>query len=263
MTARSDAFKRDLTVRWVANPVKGSAATFLWGPRQTGKTALLREQSADALFYDLLDTDLSADLAVRPGRLREEVLAQSPRTVVVDEVQGVPALIDEVLWLLEDALLGFTLEPWRRTKRRRLADTAKFYLFDIGIAKALNPETTQIAEGSDVYGRAFEHFLLNEVRACISYPDLGIPLSFWRTHSGFEVDLIVGDLQLALEFKSSRRLRQSDLKGLRALADEHVLGRAVVVCREDRPRRTEDGIDILPWRAFCEQLWAGDIIGLG
>ena len=381
---------RDLAVRWVTNPVKGSGATFLWGARQTGKTTLLRQQFPDARFYDLLDTDLSADLSVRPKRLREEVLAESPRTVVIDEVQGVPALIDEVHWLLEntstrfvlcgssartlrrrsrnllggraieqhllpltsheipeldllrlfnhgglpahylveepaplqrayvnaylkqeiidesatrnipafsrfmqvvglthgqqlnyanvaretgvsastvrnyfqileDTLLGFTLEPWRRTHRRRLAETAKFYLFDIGIANALNPETIQIVEGSDLYGRAFEHFLLNEVRARISYCDLGIPLSFWRTHSGYEVDLIIGDLEVAIEFKSSRRLRQSDLKGLRALAEEHSLGRAMVVCREDRARRTEDGIDILPWRTFCDRLWGGDI----
>ncbi len=164
--------------------------------------------------------------------------------------------------ILEDTLLGFALEPWKRARRRRLAETAKFYLFDIGIAKALHPEIAEIAEGSDVYGRVFEHFLLNEVRAHIAYCDLDIPLSFWRTHSGCEVDLIIGDLQVALEFKSSRQLRQSDLKGLRALAEEHVLGRAIVVCREGRPRRTEDGIDILPWQVFCEQLWAGDIVDL-
>ena len=161
--------------------------------------------------------------------------------------------------ILEDTLLGFTLAPWRRRQRRRLTDTAKFYLFDIGIANALNPETTQIAEGSDLYGRAFEHFLLNEVRARISYCDLGLPVSFWRTHSGYEVDLIVGDLDVAIECKSARRLRQSDLKGLRALAEEHTLGRAIVVSREEHVRRTEDGIDILPWREFCERLWGGDI----
>jgi predicted AAA+ superfamily ATPase len=165
--------------------------------------------------------------------------------------------------ILEDTLLGFTLEPWRRRGRRRLVETAKFYLFDIGIANALHPETTQVAEGSDVFGRAFEQFVLNEVRARISYADLDAALSFWRTHSGHEVDVIVGDLQVAVECKSSRRLRTSDLKGMRALMEEHSVGRAIVVCREAEPRRTEDGIDILPWRVFCDRLWAGDFEGIG
>ena len=72
MSARFEPFKRDLTIRWVPNPLKGSAATFLWGPQANGQNTLLREQLPDALFYDLLDTDLNADLTVRPHRLRED-----------------------------------------------------------------------------------------------------------------------------------------------------------------------------------------------
>ena len=154
---------------------------------------------------------------------------------------------------------GLIIHGGRIVSMRSLTDTAKFYLFDIGIANALNRETAQIAAGSDQYGRAFEHFVLNEVRARISYGDLGVPLSFWRTHSGYEVDLIVGDLEVAIECKSSRRVRQSELKALRALAEEHALGRAIVVSREEQVRRTEDGIDILPWREFCERLWQGGV----
>ena len=277
MSARFRTFSRDLALRWVTNPVKGSGATFLWGPRQTGKTTLLRAQLPDARFYDLLDTDLSADLSVRPGRPREEVLAESPQTVVIDEVQGVPALIDEVHWLLENTstrfvLCGSSARSLRRRSRGLLggrgieqhllpltsheipeldllrlfnhgglpayypvedpaplhrayvntylkqeiidesatrnipafsrfmqvvglthaqqlnyANVARETGVSASTAKALNPEATQIAEGSDLYGRAFEHFLLNEVRARISYGDLGIPLTFWRTHSGYEV----------------------------------------------------------------------------
>ena len=120
MSARFEPFKRELTVRWVPNPLKGSAATFLWGPRQTGKTTLLRQQLPDALYYDLLDTDLSADLTVRPRRLREEVLAQDPAVVVVDEVQSVPAFIDEVHWLLESTSTRFVLcGSSARSLRRR------------------------------------------------------------------------------------------------------------------------------------------------
>lgn len=117
-----------------------------------------------------------------------------------------------------------------------------------------------MTEGSDLYGRAFEHFLLNEVRAYIEYRKLEKGISYWRTSSGFEVDLIVGEMELALEFKADKRVRVEDLKGLRALSDEHRPGRMLVVAREERALKTEDGIEIVPWREFCAKLWAGELV---
>jgi predicted AAA+ superfamily ATPase len=160
--------------------------------------------------------------------------------------------------ILEDTLLGFTLEPWRR--KRRLVETAKFYVFDVGVANQLHPESSTIAEGSDRFDRAFEHFVINEVRAYLAYNRLDHPLAFWRTSSGFEVDLIVGDMDLAIECKSTREIRTADLKGMRALGEEHSTRRRILVSRVERPRRTEDDIEILPWSGFCRALWAGDMI---
>jgi predicted AAA+ superfamily ATPase len=162
--------------------------------------------------------------------------------------------------LLEDTLLGFTLDPWRRRRKRRLVETAKFYLFDIGVANQLHPESSVVAEGSDRFGRAFEHFILNEMRAYKAYKRLDIPISYWRTSSGFEVDLIVGNMELAIECKSTREIRAVDLKGLRALNEEHALKRKIVVSRVEKPRTTEDTIEILPWRTFCRDLWTGNLI---
>ena len=165
--------------------------------------------------------------------------------------------------ILEDTLLGFTLEPWRRKQKRRLVETAKFYLFDVGVANQLHPESPVIADGSDRFGRAFEHFVLNEVRACLAYRGLEHPIAFWRTSSGFEVDLIIGDMELAIECKSAREIRAEDLKGLRALGQEHAVRRRIVVSRVESPRRTEDGIEILPWQHFCRELWEGGLILAG
>ena len=163
--------------------------------------------------------------------------------------------------ILEDTLLGFTLEPWRRRKKRRLVETAKFYMFDVGVANQLHPEARIFDEGTDLYGRAFEHFILNEVRAWIEYEGLDLPLTFWRTSSGFEVDLIVGDLDAAIECKAGREVRGTDLKGIRALREEHRPRRSVVVSRVAEPLRTDDGIDIVPWSEFLRELWSGGIAG--
>lgn len=391
MTSRISKIERSLELSWVPNPITGSAAVFLWGARQTGKTTFLHDRYPDARFYDLLDTTLSAELSVRPRILREEVLAERPRIVVIDEIQHVPPLLEEVHWLLENTathfilcgssarklrrrsrnllggraidfhllplttheignvdlarilqhgalpihylvddpspllkayvhnyikaeiidesatrnipafsrflqvaglcngqqinyaniaretgvsastvrnyfqllentLLGFTLEPWRRRKRRRLVETAKFYFFDVGVANQLHPEAQIITEGSDRFGQSFEHFVLNEVRAYLSYNRLDHPISYWRTSSGFEVDLIVGNMDVAIECKSTREIRTADLKGLRALAEEHAPRRKLIVSRSEKPRTTDDNIEILPWRNFCRDLWDGKLI---
>ncbi|MBI5490600.1 MAG: ATP-binding protein [Deltaproteobacteria bacterium] len=161
--------------------------------------------------------------------------------------------------ILEDTLLGFELAPWRRQAKRRLVETAKFYVFDIGVANQLHPGLEAVVAGTDVYGRAFEHFVINEVRAFLSYGGRDDPLSFWRTSSGFEVDLIVGDMALAIEAKSATEVRGEDLRGLRALREERPVGRAIVVSREPAARTTDDGVEILPWREFCARLWAGTL----
>jgi len=96
MANRIASFGRDLMLSWVPNPVTRSAASFLWGPRQTGKTTLLHQQLPEATFYDLLDTELRAELSVRPRKLRGEILAAAPPVVVIDEIQEVPVLLDEV-----------------------------------------------------------------------------------------------------------------------------------------------------------------------
>ena len=105
------------------------------------------------------------------------------------------------------------------------------------------------------------HALSTEVRAWIEYEALDLPLTFWRTSSGFEVDLIVGDLDAAIECKSGREVRAADLKGIRALREEHRPRRSLGVSRVNEPRRTDDGIEIVPWSEFLSELWSGGITG--
>ncbi|MCA9759298.1 MAG: AAA family ATPase, partial [Candidatus Eisenbacteria bacterium] len=114
-------FKRELEIRWTRNPLTRSGAVFLWGPRQVGKTTLLRARLPEARYVDLLDTDLRAEFALRPRRFREEILAATPETVVVDEIQEVPNLLPEIHWLLENTPTLFVLCGSSARKLRRKA----------------------------------------------------------------------------------------------------------------------------------------------
>lgn len=92
---------------------------FLFGPRGTGKTAWIRSLLPKALTFDLLRTDVYQRLAAAPSRLREEIPEGYRDWVVIDEVQRVPALLDEVHALIEGRKLRFALTGSSARKLRR------------------------------------------------------------------------------------------------------------------------------------------------
>jgi len=108
-------FKRALNL-----PSPGTTTFFLWGPRQTGKTTLLRGKYPEALWVDLLKADEFRRYLQNPELLREALAARDPiRQVVIDEIQKVPQLLDEVHWLHENRGIRFALcgSSARKVKR--------------------------------------------------------------------------------------------------------------------------------------------------
>ena len=81
---------------------------FLFGPRQTGKTSLIRKTMGGVRRYDLLDSSVYLALSRNPGRLAQE-LAPDDRVVVIDEVQRLPDLLNEVHRLIEERKVRFLL----------------------------------------------------------------------------------------------------------------------------------------------------------
>jgi predicted AAA+ superfamily ATPase len=384
-------YKRSLNIELL----EGSSC-FLWGPRQTGKSTLLRESFPNARRYDLLMSDEYRRLLHQPALLREECLilakkaAGPPVPIVLDEVQKVPDLLDEVHWLientdlqfilcgssarkllrgqgnllggralryelfpltysevpdfsldcalndglmpphygsrlapqrlesyvgdylkeeiaaealtrnvpsfsrflevaalgngemiqfsnvareagvslptvksyyqiLEDTLIGRFLPSYRKRPKRRVIATPRFYFFDIGVVNFL-AKRGRIVQGSELFGKAFEHFLFMELCAHSRYSGIGYPLAYWRTASQLEVDFILGDSEVAVEVKGTQNAQSHHLRGLVAFGDEYKARRRILVSCDPRPRLTEANIEIMPWRVFLEDLWSGKII---
>ena len=88
-----------------------SAGSFsLFGPRATGKSTWLKHRFPEARRLDLLRSELFFELSSRPGHMREIVTARPKGSlVVIDEVQRIPALLDEVNSLMEDEGYRFAL----------------------------------------------------------------------------------------------------------------------------------------------------------
>ncbi|MBU9888683.1 MAG: ATP-binding protein [Candidatus Omnitrophica bacterium] len=159
--------------------------------------------------------------------------------------------------ILEDTFLGFRLEPWVRSQSRRMILAEKFYFFDVGVAGYL--ARRHPVPGSSDFGKAFEHFILMELRAYQAYRQPEMPIRYWRTSSGQEVDFLLGEREVAIEIKSGK-VHEGDLRGLQALLADGPVKRAIVVSMEKEPRRVAGHIEILPWQEFLELLWSGKIV---
>ncbi|MBI2645306.1 ATP-binding protein [Candidatus Uhrbacteria bacterium] len=363
---------------------------FFWGPRQSGKSTLLKALFPHAPYYDLLLSDEFERLNRRPALLREELMGHLPAgPVIIDEVQKIPRLLDEIQWLivnkniqfilcgssarklkrgsgnllggralryelfplvsqeipefnllralnhgllprhyehdsperlfrayigdylkeeiaaealtrnvptfakfletaafsngevvnytniarecgissptvkeyfqiLVDTLLARFVPVFQKNAKRRVTQAPKFYFFDIGLANALLRRGV-IAPGSEIFGRAFEQFIFQELVAHSHYSGLEYSVSYWRTTSGFEVDFILGDREIALEIKGVPEVHIHHLKGIRAFREEYKPKKTIIVSL-DKNQRIVDGIQILPWELFLHDLWSGLII---
>ena len=170
--------------------------------------------------------------------------------------------VKEYFQILVDTLLGVFVEPFSRRRSRAVITSApRFYLFDVGVANHVARRRIEQTAGPD-FGRSLEHFVLMELLAYRSYRERDFPVRFWRTKSGLECDFVLGRKgDVAIEVKGGRRVDRRELVGLRAFVEEHRPRQAIVVCNESAPRRTDDGIRILPWERFLEKLWGDGVVG--
>jgi predicted AAA+ superfamily ATPase len=161
--------------------------------------------------------------------------------------------------ILVDTLLGARLPAYRKRPKRRVIQADKFYFADVGVVNHL-ARRGRFEPGGELFGRAFENWVFHELSAYRAYRGFGFELAYWRLASGIEVDFVVDDFRVAIEAKATRQVHADHLKGLRQLAADQRVRRRVVVSLDDRARRTEDGIEILPARAFAERLWGDELI---
>jgi predicted AAA+ superfamily ATPase len=160
--------------------------------------------------------------------------------------------------ILEDTLLGRFLPAFQKRPKRRMIVAPKFYLFDTGIVNTLL-NRGKIESGTELFGKSFEHFIYEEIYAHSRYSGLNYPLAYWRTTSQLEIDFVLGDHEAAIEVKSTNEAQARHLKGLKAFAEEYPVKKLILVSNDPYPRKV-DNVQILPWQAFLQQLWNGDII---
>jgi len=220
-------------------------------------------QDLRSYVADYLKEEIAAEAVVQSMPAFSEFLRVAALTsgellnyTNVGRETGVSAkVVRNYFQILEDTLLGFRISPWRKAKNRRLIETEKFYLFDVGVTNYLSRRAPRI--GTPEFGKSFEHYILMELKAYQAYRNPELDIRYWRTSSGFEVDFILGDMNLVIEVKASQKIHRGHIKSLKALKEEYSIGRIVIVSLEKHPRRLDSSIEVLPWQTFLEILWSG------
>jgi predicted AAA+ superfamily ATPase len=126
--------------------------------------------------------------------------------------------VKEYFTILEDTLLGFFLEPFSHSFRKRLSLKPKFYFFDVGIVRGLTRTlSSPIISGTSLYGECFEHFIILECFKLANYYYTEYRFSYLKTKDDLEVDLVIerpGQPLLFIEIKSASYVNAEDLRSL-------------------------------------------------
>ena len=167
--------------------------------------------------------------------------------------------VREYYQILVDTLLAIRLEPFKKRQSRNVIISApKYYLFDVGVSGILTKRHLEDIKGEE-FGKAFEHLILMEINAYRSYSESDFDINFWRTKSGLEVDFVLGKGEVAIEVKGSSRIDGRDMKSLKTFIEEYSPKKAILVCNE-KEKRVSGKIQIMPWRDFLSELWAGNML---
>jgi predicted AAA+ superfamily ATPase len=159
--------------------------------------------------------------------------------------------------ILYDTLIGYEIPAYRKEIKRKIIQAPKFYYFDVGIANFLMGRHS-LKRGTEDYGHAFEHYVIQEIIAFKGYNEKRDIISYWHTYDQKEVDVIIGDAKVAIEIKSAERVDNRHKKGLKAFHEEHPASRLILVSLDPITRKSEN-IELIYVIDFLKSLWDGDI----
>ncbi len=157
--------------------------------------------------------------------------------------------------IVEDLLIAYHIDVFKKRSSRDLTSHPKFYLFDTGVYKAIRP-TSILDRPSEIDGAALEGLVAQHLRAWIDYTSDKHTLYFWRTKTGLEVDFIVygPSAFLAIEVKNTQHIHPIDLHSLEAFLDDYPEAIGFLLYRGKEKMLLKDRILCMPCEEFLLQL---------
>ncbi len=220
-----------------------------------------------AYAHSYLKEEIFAEQLVRlmdPFRRFLEVAAQANGKIInvahiARDVGVDDKTVRSYFSLLEDTLIGFMLEPYQHSFRKRLSQKPKFYFFDCGVSRALAYHLpAPLVARTSAYGASFEHFIILECIKLAAYKRLNFRFSYLRTKDDAEIDLLVerpGKKLLCIEIKSASSLDEISLKTLAHLTKDLGDVDAVCFCNETHTRKI-NSLWVYPWQEGLKKFFS-------
>ena len=159
--------------------------------------------------------------------------------------------------ILYDTFIGYEIPAFQKEIKRKIVQAPKFYYFDVGLANYLMGRHS-LKRGTNDYGHAFEHYVIQEIVAYKGYFDRHEIVSYWHTYDQKEVDVVIGDAKVAVEIKSTEHVETKHQKGLKAFKEEHPECRLMLVSLDSITRKSGD-TEIIYVLDFLRMLWNGEV----
>jgi predicted AAA+ superfamily ATPase len=211
-----------------------------------------------AYAHGYLREEIRAEQVVRrldPFRRFLEVAAQGSGKIVnyariARDTHSDPKSVQAWYEVLEDTLMGFHLDGYHGSVRKQLHVAPKFYLFDLGVTRAMARLLNVVPQpGTSYYGELFEHLVVTELFARSLYEDLDWRFSYLLTKGGAEIDLVVtrpGRPLALVEIKSTREVREEHAGGMLGFLDDFPDAEVFLLSQDPRPQKL-GRIHALPW----------------
>lgn len=194
--------------------------------------------------------------SLEPFRKFLEIAAQCNGKIInyahiARDVSAHEKTVKKYFQILEDTLLGFYLEPFHKSLRKRQIKSPKFYLFDLGVKRALERTLRQgLVPSTSAFGESFEHLVIAEAVRLNDYNQRDFKFSYFLTKDQGEIDLIIErpGMPIALvEIKSSNKTDEHHTRYLRSVAPS--FEKAESFCLSlDPHERVHLGVNHLPWQ---------------
>lgn len=159
--------------------------------------------------------------------------------------------VKEYFFVLEDTMIGFFLEPFQNSFRKRLSEKPKFYFFDPGVVRSLSRRlSVPLIPKTSAYGEAFEHFILLEFIRLGNYFQPDYRFSFIRTQGDVEVDLVIerpGKPLLCVEIKSSDAISEMDIGSFSRITKDLPNCKAIVLSQDPYMKKYAH-VTCYPWQ---------------
>ena len=169
-----------------------------------------------------------------------------------------PKAVERYYQILEDTLVGFFLNPFHRSIRKRQTQRSKFYFFDVGVKRSLEGSLqVPLLPRTSEFGKAFEHFLILECMRLNDYLRKEYRFSYLRTKDDLEIDLVIerpGKKLVLLEIKSADRVDEMEISRLANLRSDLNPCELWIASQEKIPR-TIGKTEILPWQTVLNRLY--------